>query len=110
MLLVVDPTKAFGVKIDASASAVGANLLQDDRPNAFESKKLNPMQRNYLAYESNLFVIIHALKQCNHYLDGAKFEVVFDHESVKWFTTQKDLRGCKARWAKILNTLQGSIQ
>ena len=33
---------------------------------------------------------------------GAQFEVVFDHESIKWFTTQKDLTGHKARWAEIL--------
>ena len=33
---------------------------------------------------------------------GAEFDVVFDHESIKWFTTQTDLRGRKARWAKIL--------
>ena len=33
---------------------------------------------------------------------GAEFEVVFDHESIKWFTTQTDLKGRKARWAEIL--------
>ena len=45
---------------------------------------------------------IHGLKQWHHYINGTKFEVVFDHESIKWFTTQKDLRSRKARWAEIL--------
>ncbi|NHV87704.1 hypothetical protein HA385_24290, partial [Escherichia coli] len=56
-------------------------MLQEGRPVAFESKKLNSAQRNYSAYEQELFVIVHALKKWRHYLYGAQFEVVFDQES-----------------------------
>ena len=51
VLVVVDPHKPFVVEMDASASAVGAILLQDGCPVAFESKKLNNAQHNYSAYE-----------------------------------------------------------
>ena len=85
ILSVVDPHKPFVVETDASGTAVGAVLLQDGRSVAYESKKLNEAQRNYSAYERELFAIVHALKTWRHYLYGATFEVLFDHESIKWF-------------------------
>ncbi|NHV87508.1 Ty3/Gypsy family RNase HI domain-containing protein, partial [Escherichia coli] len=88
----------------------GAILLQDGRPVAFESKKLKSAQRNYSPYERELFAIIHAFKQRWHYLYGAKFEVVFDQESIKWFTTQKDLKGRKARWADFLQDFDCTLR
>ena len=86
------------MKIDASAIAIGAMLLQEGRLVAFESKKLNRAQQNYSAYEHELYAIIHALKKWHHYLYDTTFEVVFDHKSIEWFTTHKDLKGCKAIW------------
>ena len=59
----VNPTKPFVVKIDASAIVVQAILLQDTHPIDFENKKLNPMQCNYLDYECKIFLTIHALKK-----------------------------------------------
>ena len=81
ILAVVDPHKPFVVETDASDTAIGAVLLQDGHPVAFESKKLDCAQHNYFAYVQELFAIVHALKQWRHYLYGATFEVVFDHES-----------------------------
>ena len=102
LLAIVDPHQPFVVETDASARAIGAVLLQDGRPVAFESKKLDSAQQNYSAYERELYAIIYALKKWRHYLYGAQFEVIFDHESIKWFTNQSDLKGRKARWAEIL--------
>ena len=85
-------------------------MLQEGRPVAFASKKLNQAQRNYSAYERELFAIVYALKQWRHYLYGAQFEVVFDHESIKWFTTQKDLKGRKARWAEFLQEFDCTLR
>ena len=91
--MVVDPRKPFVVETNASASIVGVVLLQDGRPVAFESKKLNNVQRNYFVYERELYAIVHALKKWRHYLYGATFDVLFDQESIKWFTGQKGLKG-----------------
>ena len=102
ILAIVDPHKPFVVETDASATAIGAVLIQDGRPIAFESKKLNRAQQNYSAYERELFVIVHALKKWRHYLYGATFDVLFDHESIKWFTSQSDLKGSKAQWTEFL--------
>ena len=102
ILAIVDPTKPFVVETDASDRAIGAILLQEDKLIAFEGKKLDKAQQNYFIYEKKLCAIIYALKKRRHYLHGAKLKIVFDHESIKWFTQQKDLKGQKARWAKIL--------
>ena len=52
------------LETDASNRAIGAVLLQDGRPVAYESKKLDRAQQNYSAYERELYAIIHALKKC----------------------------------------------
>ena len=110
VLVVVDPHKPFVVETDASASGVGVVLLQDGCPVAFESKKLNNAQRNYSTYEHELYAIVHALKKWRHYLYGATFDVLFYQESVKWFTGQKDLKGRKARWAKVLQEFDCNLR
>ena len=110
VLVVVDPHEPFVVETDASASAVGAVLLQDGRQVAFESKKLNNVQHNYSAYERKLYAIFHALKKWRHYLYGATFDVLFYEESIKWFTGQKDLKGPKARWAKVLQDFDCNLR
>ena len=110
ILAIVNPHKPFVVEIDASARAIRAVLLQDGRPMAYESKKLDRAQLNYSPYERELYVIIHALKKRYHYLYGAQFENVFDHESIKWFPNQTNLKGRKARWAKILQEYDSQLR
>ena len=110
ILAIVDPTKPFVVETNASDRSIGAVLLQDGKPIAFESKKLDKAQQNYFVYERELYAIVHALKQWRHYLYGAQFEIVFDHESIKWFTQQTDLRGRKARWAEILQEYDARLR
>ena len=98
------------METDASASAVGAALLQDGRPVAFERKNLNNVQCNYSTYEHKLYAIIHALKNWRHYLYGATFDILFYQESIKWFTGQKDLKGRKARWAEALQEFDSNLR
>ena len=76
-LAVVDPLKPFVVETYASDKAIGAVLLQEGRPVAFESKKLDRAQQNYSTYEKELYAIIYTLKKWRHYLYDAQFEVVF---------------------------------
>ena len=110
VLVVVDPRKPFVVETDASASAIGVVLLQDGCLVAFESKKLNNAQCNYFAYECKLYAIVHALKKWRHYLYGAMLDVIFYQESIKWFMGQKNLKGHKARWAKVLQDFDCSLR
>jgi hypothetical protein len=62
-LKLLDPDGEFEVTIDASedAKAVGAVLTQDGHSVAFESKKLNPYQLNYVVHDKEMCAIMHAL-------------------------------------------------
>ena len=97
ILDIVDPTKPFVVKIDASDKAIGVILLQAGRPIAFENKKLDKAQQNYFVYERKLYAIIYALKKWCHYLYGSKFDIVFDQESIQFFIKQTNLKVQKGR-------------
>lgn len=95
------------VTTDASDVAVGAELAQEYNgtyhPVAFESRKLLPAERNYPTHERELLAIIHALKTWRHYLEGRKFIVVTDHNSLKYIQVQPALSKRQAGW---LDTLQ----
>ena len=95
VLNIVDPNEPFVVEIDASNFAIRAVLIQKSRSVAFEGKKLDRAQQNYSAYEE-LYAIVYALKKWRHYLYGAKFEIIFDQESIKWLCNQPELKGRKA--------------
>jgi hypothetical protein len=62
-LKLLDPDREFEIIIDASedAKAVSAVLTQDGYSVAFESKKLNSHQLNYVVYDKEMYAIMHAL-------------------------------------------------
>jgi hypothetical protein len=47
---------------DASGVGLGAVLLQDGRPVAFERRKLLPAEQNYTVTEQEMLGVVHALK------------------------------------------------
>jgi hypothetical protein len=57
--------------LDASGVGLGAVLLQDGRPVAFESRKLSPAEQNYAVIEHEMLGVIHALKTWRCYLEGS---------------------------------------
>jgi hypothetical protein len=54
--------KPFEMVLDASGVGLGAVLLQDGRPVAFESRKVSQAEQNYTVTEQNMLGVIHALK------------------------------------------------
>ena len=84
VLVLPDMTKAFELKVisDASDVGVGAILLQNDRPVAYFSKKLNDAERNYSTTEKELAGVMYALKEWRCYLLGKSFKVITDHKSI----------------------------
>ena len=80
------------VTTDASLVSVGAILEQDFgngmQPVAFDSRKLNPAETRYSAYERELLGIIWAIGKWRHYLEGRSFIVQTDHSSLKHLPNQ----------------------
>jgi hypothetical protein len=104
VLVLPDMTKPFELKVisDASDVGVGAILLQDDRPVAYFSKKLNKAERNYSTTKKELAGVMYALKEWRCYLLGKSFKVITDHKSNSFLQEQSSLPPRWARWAEFL--------
>jgi hypothetical protein len=74
---------------DASTSALGAVLQQRVKnawqPVAFFSKKLNPVQQKYNAYDRELL----AVKHFRHTLEARHFTIFTDHKPITYAFQQK---------------------
>ena len=92
----------FQVVTDASDYAIGAILVQDGRPIAYESKKLNGAQQNYHTTDRELLAVVHALEIWRCYLEGPKFQVITDHHSLLHLKSQPILTRRQARWSEFL--------
>lgn len=106
LLLLPDPNLPFHLNCDASDFAIGAVLMQDQgnglQPVAYESRKLNPAERNYPVHDREMLAIVHALRVWRHYLEGPPILGITDHDSLKYFSTQPHLTRRQARWMEFL--------
>jgi len=102
VLSLPDFTKPFEVICDASIEGLGAVLLQQDKPLAFESRKLIPAEINYTTGEQELLAVVHALKTWRCYLEGPMFTVITDHNPLVHLNTQPNLSRRQVRWAEYL--------
>ena len=62
ILRIADPNKYFIVCTDACNDVLGGFLNQEGYIIAYGSKKLNIHEKNYVTYELELAIVIHALK------------------------------------------------
>jgi len=84
-----DDSQPFHVEADSSDFATGAVILQQSpednkwHPVSFYSKSLNDVERNYEIHDKEMLVIIRALEEWCHFLEGSqhKFEIWTDHKT-----------------------------
>ena len=116
VLVIADPRPEWPIhiKTDASGFEIAAGLFQDQgrglQPIAFESKKLNSVERNYAAHEREALAIVHALKTWRCYVEGRKVFVTTDHEALKYLMIQPHLSRRQARWVEFLQQYDITIE
>ena len=103
LLKLPDLQKPFEVHCDACGDSLGAVLLQEGHPIAYESRRLNEQEKILGIYEKELLAAIHALQSWKHYLLGTPFVLRTDHQSLQYFMTQTKLGEKQMRWANFLS-------
>ena len=77
---------------------------------AFESRKLNPTEMRYSAYERELLGIVWALGKWRHYFEGRKFVVQTDHCSLRHLPNQPSVNQRMWKWISILQDYDMEIR
>ncbi|MCO5613537.1 hypothetical protein L7F22_067814 [Adiantum nelumboides] len=90
-------------------NCLGAVLMQEGRVIAYESRMFSKPEMTTQIYEKELLAVIHVLTQWRHYLLGADFTVFTDHQSLRYFLSQKQLSEKQMRWANILSQFHFQI-
>jgi hypothetical protein len=94
LLAYPDFNKPFIIHMDVSKTQLGAVILQDNRPIAFYSRKLNPAQTRYTVMERELLSIVETLKEFRNILLGQRIQVYTDHLNLTYvnFNTERVMR------------------
>ncbi|MCO5590661.1 hypothetical protein L7F22_044634 [Adiantum nelumboides] len=109
VLILPDLQKSFEIYCDACGRSLGAVLMQEGRVIAYESRMFSKPEMTAQIYEKELLAVIHALTQWRHYLLGADFIEFTDHQSLRYFLSQKQLSEKQMRWANILSQFHFQI-
>ncbi|KNZ64035.1 uncharacterized protein VP01_10746g1, partial [Puccinia sorghi] len=104
------------IETDASDYAVAGVISQYSslnllHPVAFESQKLNNSKLNYKIHDKELLTIGFCLQKWRSYLLSLSepFEVLTDHNALKYFMSSKVLTRQQAQWAEFLSKFHFTI-
>jgi len=82
MLSFPDFNRPFEIHTDASEYQLGSVIMQDRRPIAFYSRKLNSAQRNYTTGEREMLSIVETLRAYRNILLGHEIIIHTDHKNL----------------------------
>lgn len=104
VLRLPDFNKMFEIECDASGKGIGDVLMQERKPVAYFSEKLNDAALKYSTYDKELYALKRALDTWQHYLWPKEFVIRTDHESLKHLKGQQNLNKRHARWVEFIES------
>ena len=114
ILMIFNPDLPIEVHTDASADGYGAILLQkvDDKQHvvSYYSRRTSAAESRYHSHELETLAVVNAVKHFRQYLQGRKFKVVTDCNSVKASKTKVDLSPRVHRWWAYLQSFDFNIE
>jgi hypothetical protein len=110
LLQLPDFNKMFELECDASGIGLGGVLLQEGKPVAYFSEKLNHACLNYSTYDKELYSLVHTLQTWPHYLWPRKFIIHSDHEALKHIRSQTNLNRRHATWVEFIESFSYIIK
>ena len=100
-----DPSKPLCLSVDASSKALGAVLLQDEKPLAYASRALTPTQQWYAQIEKETLAIVYGEQKFHQYIYGRTTDVETDHKPLQYILN-KPLHEAPLRLQKMMLILQ----
>lgn len=109
-----DFEKPFTLQTDASDLGLGVALTQNlqggDHIIAYASRTLTPAERNFSVTERECLAIVWGVEKMRPYLEGYRFTVLTDHQSLRWLHSIKSPTGRLARWSIFLQQYDFEIK
>jgi hypothetical protein len=110
LLVLPNFAKTFEIECDALGIGVGAVLMQEGRPVAYFSEKLSGAALNYPTYDKEMYALVRALENWQHYLWPKEFVIHTDHESLKHLKGQQRLNKRHVKWVEFIETFPYMIR
>ena len=90
ILTILKGEEGFDIYSDASGMGLRAVLMQKGKVIAYTLTQLKDYEKNYPTHDLELAAVVFALKTWRYYLYRVQCKMYADHQSLKYFFTQKN--------------------